>query len=152
MPGTVTVYCKIPNGIILRGFVMKEQQELMQGGATRTIIRAVNKGKSYRIAGPKRLDRGNHMFPIASGFAVTQNVDAEIWENWLSANMDSDYVKNGLIFAQAKPSDGVAEAREKETQRSGLEPIDPHSDPRTPKKRSQTRAGALNALEMAQRP
>ena len=41
MPGTVVVACKIPNGVILRNFKMEPTQELVMGGASRSLLKSM---------------------------------------------------------------------------------------------------------------
>lgn len=149
MPGTVTVACSIPAGVFIRAFKMEKTVELVMGGGTRDVEVARNVGEPIRILGPGRLDRPGDRRPIASGYALTHNVDADVFETWIAANRDSKMVQNRLIFAHAKAGEVEAKARAHETQRTGLEPLDPQSDTRAPKKRTETRAGGISAIETA---
>lgn len=137
MAGTVTVACKLPNGVILRGFNFEMRAEQVMGGGTRDVKVAVDGGQRVVINGmatapnSQRLDMAGAQVSIVSGFALTHGVDADLWENWLSMNKDSDMVRNGLIFAQGKPLDARSQAREHREQKSGMEPmarLDPRPD------------------------
>ena len=140
MPGFVTVACKLPNGLLIEEIRMEETQEMVMGGGTRTVKVAVRTGRRVLINGyaaphgrdPR--DSSGNSIPIASGAALTHNVDKDVWDNWLAANKDSAMVRTGLVFASEKVAEVKAEARANETQRSGLEPMDPQGDVRSPNK------------------
>jgi hypothetical protein len=126
MAGTVSVACKLPSGIILRGFNKVSQQVPVLGMPDKMESRdhfvpngkqAVIKGNAFSpMTGPR-----GHM---SGGYALTHGVDADLWASWLQANADSDYVKNNLVFAHAKRDDAVAEAKKMRTVKSGMEPLD----------------------------
>jgi len=140
MGGTVTVACKVPNGLDLRIFHKVADKESGPGGqvASFEIMRPnpakpiihingcgveANAAPTCRIIGKPR-----------HGYALTENVDADLWEEWFSQNHDSAIVKNGLIWALDTPEDAAAWAKERKADiRSGLEPITPDKDWRTPK-------------------
>lgn len=126
MSNTVTVACKVSNGLLLRLFRMVEDVELVLGGGTRKVKRAEQVGDVVKIHGPGAALFGkNPSYSIVAGYALTPNVDAEFFAEWLKQNKDHDAVKANLIFAYDKPADVEACAKEHEAQRSGLEPIDP---------------------------
>lgn len=147
MVGTVTIGCKLPNGIIIDEQKMVETQEMVMGGGTRTVHVAQKTGRRAVINGVAapyghdRRDAAGIAVPIHSGFALTHNVDADVWANWLSFNQHSAMVLNGMIFANAKTGEVHAEARARETIRSGMEPIDQVSDPRSPRKAQKVAEG-----------
>lgn len=140
MGDTVTVACKIPNGLLLRVFDMVSSQEPVLGGGMRETRTAVQKGEQVKVSGPA-IPRGPDLneqvmegLPqLAGGYALTHGVDADFFETWLEQNKDSDVVKNGLIFAHSKPADARAESKEKTDVRSGLEPLAQSKDPRAPR-------------------
>lgn len=150
MPGTVTVGCKVPNGIIIRAFKLEPRQELLQGGGTRDIKVAVSHGAPIKINGPGRIDRIVRG-PESSGYALTHNVDADIWDAWREANKDGELVRNELVIAHMKQTEVSAVARANDTRKTGLEPMDPQGDHRAPRRRQAVRAGAIGALETATR-
>jgi len=126
MAGTVTVACKIANGLMLRVFKMIDDVEPVLGGGTRKVKRAEQVGDAVRIQGPGAALFGkNPAYPVVAGFALTPNVDADFFKEWEKQNQDHEAVKAGLIFAYDKPADVEACAKDHEKQRSGLEPIDP---------------------------
>ena len=103
MAGTVTVACKLPNGL-----------HLDLPGRDRVTVRgfAVAWGEASPLS-------------IVGGFGLTPGVDADFFEEWMITNADFEPVKKGLIFASAKASDATAQAKEFAGLKSGLEPLDP---------------------------
>lgn len=103
MPGFVTVACKTPMGLILE----------LKGRPQVTI-----KGFSIPYGTVPS-------YPLVGGYALTPNVDADFFEEWMKVNANLDLVRKHFIFAHAKSSDASAQAREMAAEKSGLEPIDP---------------------------
>ncbi len=121
---TVTVACKFPHGIILRTFEMVDKWD---DGAKRMGKESRQRPGMFTIKGtgnPKKVGR-EHQAQIVGGYAITQNVPANLWKAWLEDNKDSDLVKNQLIFAFEKLIDVEAKARDNAKSRSGLEPLNP---------------------------
>lgn len=127
MAGTVTVANKSPNGYVLRLFKMQEMHEPVMGGGSRKYEQAIDTGRRVTLHGVATAFGAAPKGPMASGFALTHNVDADFWTEWLSQNKEHEAIKAGLIFAFAKPADAEAKAREMTKVRSGLEPIEPES-------------------------
>jgi hypothetical protein len=130
MPATVTVVCKWSPGLDLRLFKMEDHSEPVMGGGTKTVQRAVPIGNRVKINGYAVPFGKAPTVPVISGFAVTPNVDAELFAEWMKQNADSDLVKNGLIFAHEKSGTAEGHARAHEKLKSGLEPIDPQHLPK----------------------
>lgn len=95
---TVTVGCKLPNGLII------------QVG-----------DKSHTL-------KGTNASLVIGGHGITEGVDKELFDAWLSANKDRDVVKNGHIFAHEKSAKTESEATEKTSNKNKLEPIKPDAD------------------------
>lgn len=143
MSGTVTVACKMPNGLILQNYRMTEQPVPVMGGGMRMEKIAQKTGPAVKINGPATPVGMAPRAPMVGGYALTHNVDADVWEQWLANNLESDLVKNKIIFAHEKKADTSAQAREQRSVLSGLEPINlatkmengkaVHVDPRWPK-------------------
>jgi hypothetical protein len=100
VPGTVTVACKLANGLCL---------DLK--GRERVIIN----GSAVPFGMPSHPD----------GYALTHGVDADFFVEWLSLYKDMDAVKKRFIFAYPKAADASAAAREMRDEKCGLEPLDP---------------------------
>lgn len=92
---TVTVGCKLPNGLILE----------LNGQTVE-----INGSTSSRVFG---------------GHGITYDVDADLFNAWLGAHADRAMVRNGFIFAHDKAADTKAEAADKEDNATGLEAVDP---------------------------
>ena len=129
--GTCVVACKWPNGMILRLFDMVTVKQPVLGGGWADVLEArVRPGsKTVYIRGPN-VPFGTAPRNVEGGYALTFNVDAEFFTEWLKQNAQSDYVMNRIIFAANKEVDAVTEARKMETVKTGIEPIDPNAPPR----------------------
>lgn len=92
---TVTVGCKLPHGLHL------------DIGEKRVTLAGANASQ------------------VIGGHGITENVDKEFFEKWLSLNKDSVAVQRGLIFAHDKAGNTKSEAIEKQEEKTGLEGIDP---------------------------
>jgi hypothetical protein len=140
----VTVACKTPNGIIMRAFGWNEEYVPVFGGGVKLEKVSRPTGDQTVIHGIASPFGEQPKVPVVAGYALTPNVDAELWENWLEHNKKSALVLNKQIFAFDRP--GMAEdcAKEHATVRSGLEPLNPRivknkdgrevpADPRMPR-------------------
>lgn len=136
MAGTVTVACKLPNGLVLQVCTMVPGVEPVMGGGFREVMKSQRVGPQIRINGYARPAMTAPRAPMSQGFALTEGVDADIWEAWLDQHRDADYVRNGLIFAHATREDVKAQAREHREIRDNQGPIVPNTDPRIPKRRN----------------
>lgn len=135
--GTVTVACKIPHGLILQLCKEIEVVEDTQGGprtrkrwdkfGERIMIRGNSYPVSPKPGFPERC-------PTADGYALTFNVSADFFEEWIKQNRRNPVVTGNLIYALPKTADVRAKAAEQKEIRSGLEPLDIEgNDPRIPK-------------------
>ena len=123
---TVTVGCKLPNGIFI---------ELIPE-AVPGVFTPPPAGKRIKLKGSNGVRNDLSVRGLAQPvfpYGITSGVSAELWEAWLKRNADSPLVTGGFIFALAKERDALAEAKERETERTGLEPLNPsiELDPRT---------------------
>lgn len=137
MGATVTVACKLPNGLKLRVFEFVKGSEPVLGGGTREVQVPRQVGEAVEVKGfsiPRGPDFDpEKMPPMSGGFALTPGVDADFFEKWMEQNKDSQVVREGLIFAHEKSSSARDEAKEKAELRSGLEPLAQGADPRAPR-------------------
>lgn len=133
---TVTVACKIPNGLVLQ--LCQKQKRPEQGlGVTREVNVFSKVGDTITVAGPAYpngpVPKGFKRRPEdADGYALTRNVPAAFWEAWLAQNKDTDFVMSGMIFAFPDIESVMAKARDGERIKSGLQPLDPDGDSRVP--------------------
>jgi hypothetical protein len=129
---TVTVACKLPAGLILRGFRKMVKQEVVMGGGVRDVPEFVPTGEQFVIKGYS-VPQGDLPAPpvaLAGSFALTHNVPRKLWDEWLEANEDSDLVKRGLIFASGDERSARDQIKDHAKEKNGLEPLDPKNLPR----------------------
>lgn len=91
MAEVVTVACKLPNGL-----------QIEQDGYVVTI-------------------KGANDSNLVGGYGITEGVDKDAFEKWIAVHADQPYVKNELVFAQAKTNSAQSKAAENATVKSGLE-------------------------------
>lgn len=121
----VTVACKVPNGIIIRAFEWNEEDVPVFGGGVKVARVARPTGDQVLINGPATPFGVVPIVSIVGGYALTPDVDAEIWEIWLEQNAKSDLVKKHQIYAYEQPAKTADWAKEHSSVRSGLEGINP---------------------------
>lgn len=111
----ITVGCKLPQGLIIEvGY------KVVPGGVMR--------GADY-----KRLRlRGANMHHVAGAMApadlapgLTHNVDEAFFDAWVKSHIDTNIVKNKLVFKSVDKVEAEAQALDVTEQKTGLEPIDP---------------------------
>lgn len=87
--------------------------------------------------------KGRNASRIIGGYGLTTGVPTDAFAKWLEDHKDFKYVRNGLVFMQGDMASARAQARDGNSVRSGLEPIDPMAKDITPedaKKLAQQRA------------
>lgn len=130
MAGTVTVACKIPQGVRLQlQAPMKRRVPTGRGleNDYEVVDFMVFVGTPYYVFGPSMPAGGTpdgYLTPqqIEGGYALTRGIPADFWRQWLEQNKLADYVTNKMIFAYDAKS-AKAAAREHHEVKSGLEPI-----------------------------
>lgn len=130
---TVTVACKVPNGLLLRVGKWSERDVPVLGGGTRTEREWHPDPEKIKVHGPSRAPGEDPRAPISGGYALTPGVPADVWERWLEDNKDSPLVKNQMILAHAKQDHAGGMAADRKDLRSGLEPMKQDGDPRMPR-------------------
>lgn len=91
MAETIVVGCKLPNGLVVE-----------QDGYTVTL-------------------NGANASNVIGGYGLTEGVDKDAFEKWLEVHKNQPYVKNELVFAQAKSSSAQSKANENASVKTGLE-------------------------------
>ncbi|EKN6212579.1 TPA: hypothetical protein ACJHGT_002097 [Yersinia enterocolitica] len=91
MSEVLTVGCKLPNGLVLE-----------QDG--------------YQVE-----LNGSNSSLVFGGYGLTEGIDKDAFDKWLSVHKNQPYVKNDLVFAQAKTNSAQAKASENAKVKSGLE-------------------------------
>ena len=138
MAGTVTVGCKIPQGIMLDIYDWETVSLPVMAGGFKEVRMARALPWQHRLNGPARKIGQDVPYQIIEGAALTHGVDADNFAIWLEQRKESDIVRNGLVFAQIKVGDAVAQAKEHRNQKSGFEPIDPANLPPEFKRKIET--------------
>lgn len=90
---TYVIGCKLPSGVVIRG---AGKQFLLNGSATSNVI---------------------------GGYGITENVPADIWEDYAKAHAKSPAIINELIFAQKDAKSARDAANERKGQKTGFEQI-----------------------------
>jgi hypothetical protein len=107
MAETVTVACKLPNGLLIQ---VGETQARLNGPAR------------FLTPQPGRVN----LNPIedivySAGFTV---VDKALWDAWIKDHKNFDPVKTGFVYAMPSRNEATAKAKDGESMKTGLEPID----------------------------
>jgi hypothetical protein len=110
---TVTVFCKLPHGIIY---------ELRNGKTVRLNGMYGNERSPLQVSGLAGRDS-------VAGFGVTRNVDAEAWDEIVKDHGLSAAHGNGLVFAKSDEKSGNSAAKERTAEKTGFEPYDPAKHP-----------------------
>ena len=127
---TVTVGCRIPNGLVLRLFDMEDHDEQLMGGGVKTVRRAVPSARlPVKLNGPARFQGKDAEYQILHGVGLTHNVDAEFFAESQRKNRRASYADPKMLFAQAKSAEAEAEAKDKRSLMSGLERFNPDKPP-----------------------
>jgi hypothetical protein len=84
---------------------------------------------THRLTAPPRRLGQDITYQIADGAALTHGVDADNFAKWLEQRKDTDMVRNGLVFANAKVPDLIAQAKEHRLQKGDFSPVDPKALP-----------------------
>lgn len=149
----VTVACKVPLGVILHVDTRIERVIETNAGA-RTVQEYARGSEQVQILGPAYPvgtppDGFRDKPPIAGGYALTQGIDKDFWDRWWADNADprcdaaemehkngcrcTAIVRSRMIFAYESIEDTRAAAKEGKDLQSGLEPIKPDGDYRSPR-------------------
>jgi hypothetical protein len=99
MAQTVTVGCKLPNGLILE---MGEKRVTLNGANSSSIV---------------------------GGHGLTEGVDKEFFDAWMAKNKHLHFVKEGHLFAHEKEVNTKAQAKERAKEKTGLEQLNPDEKP-----------------------
>lgn len=108
MAETVTVACKLPNGLMIEA---------------RGIEVRLNGPARYVSPQPGRVSP-NPIEDIVYSAGLTV-VDKALWDEWLKDHRSFDPVKTGFVYALANRTEATAKAKDGEKMLTGIEPIDP---------------------------
>lgn len=130
---TVTVACKLPNGMILQHWKMQTFHDPVLGGGHREVQRSVEDGAPIKVHGPAVPFGLVPKFLIVGGYALTTGVSKDFWDKWLHQNRNHDSVVNRCIFAMPTMDAAQGQADDLTDVQSGLQPIVPDKDKRVPR-------------------
>ncbi len=108
---TVTVACKLPNGLAADLYAPDGSRHRVNLNGARLPVD--EKGREKRT----------HV--VFGDFGLTPGVSREWWDAWSKANAHYPPVRNGLIFAHVARDNVEAQADASVTLRTGLEGMDP---------------------------
>lgn len=136
---TVTVACKVPNGLHMILYDTEEEYLSDLAGNRVKSFRSfprpdvapyILNGCSVDI---EKMRKGvlddRHQGIVqgdlpGTGFGLTPGIPREYWEEW-STTVGKSFIKSGMVFAAKNDREARAEAHDKRNLRSGLEPLDP---------------------------
>lgn len=131
---TVTVACKVPNGMRLRLFGHRIVRVPVLGGGVAEEKQAYQIGESIVVNGPKwPVNQPMPDFRIVGNAGITSGVPKEFWDKWVEQNEEHDAYLNRMIFAMPTEDAAVGRAKEEVATRSGAEPMLQDKDPRRPR-------------------
>lgn len=124
---TLTVACKVPGGLIIQAYGKVVEYEPVMGQGKRAVDRWRPVGQQFKLHGPMRMSDPNATSPNvhtdSGGYAITEGVPAEMFEDWMRHNEDSPIVKNHLIFGHEKIDAAKGWAREHAGTKTNVEPL-----------------------------
>lgn len=124
---TVCVACKLPNGIEIMLYDMVDHNEPTSNGYQTVKKARPRKGmKPIVLNGYEHKQNKAPKNQIQEGFGLTFNVPKAEFEEWVRVNAESDFIVNGLIFAQdGRRANIDVQVQEHRAVKSGFERIDP---------------------------
>lgn len=127
----VVVACKLPHGLRLRLFKEHEERELVMGGGSRAVKVHRALPGSVVVNGVRQAQFGQlTMARIVGGYALTEGVDKDFFDEWMRQNRENPVVVEGLIHGAENADMAVGKAKEQAELRHGLEPLNKDGDPR----------------------
>jgi hypothetical protein len=96
---TVTVGCKLPNGLHLDLDSPEGKKRVTLKGANHSVV--------------------------VGGFGITENVPKDFFEEWARQHSKSIVIASGIVFAYKDSKGAEAIAKERKALKTGFEPLDP---------------------------
>jgi hypothetical protein len=126
---TVTVACKIPQGMSLQLHEPREITEVTMGGS-RTVKQFFPIGEAFKINGSAHAQNEGPRCRTVGGFALTEGVPAELWGKWMEqTGKFHPAVIAKHLFAFPDMGRAVDAAKEARKVKTGLERLNPHDLP-----------------------
>ncbi len=118
-----TVACKLPNGIMLQLHREEMVRVPVLGGGIVMEKQSRPSGDPIKVFGNRAPFGEQPRAPVVASYALTHNVPADHWEQWLRENADSSLVRERIIFAYPTADEAIGVAKENKAVLSGLEPL-----------------------------
>jgi hypothetical protein len=123
---TITVACKLPNGVVLRIFDKVPHKEPIMGGGFQETWQAIEVDRIELKGWWQSFGRHKPQQNVEGTYALTHGVPKDKYLRWLSENKESHLVKNGIVFGTDKADHVEKKAAEQDKDtKSGAEPLDP---------------------------
>jgi hypothetical protein len=129
---TVWIGCKLPRGLVIQCCEEVVLDKPTFGGGVKPTRMFMRTGEQVRLKGYAVPFGKVPNYPIIGDFGLTE-VKRDFWERWISQNSKLELVTKGLIFVHGEKASVEAYAQEHADLKCGLEPLNPHGDPRVDK-------------------
>lgn len=127
---TVSVLCKLPQGMQLQLYERHENVVEVTQGGTQKVTKFLPYDNPVIINGCGREQNAAPRHRTVGGYAVTEGVSKDFWEKWMAqTGRYLPAVKNNLIIALPNITRAVEVAKDHRKVRSGLERVDPRNIP-----------------------
>jgi len=126
--GKLWAACKLPAGLVLRTFKMRDTVETTLAG-TRDVRVAQQAGPPVKLNGSAVPIGHVPQHRIVHGYGLTV-IDEDVWQAWLKDNKDSALIVNAMVSAHRDEASAVAWASENAKRQTGLEELSQDKDPR----------------------
>jgi len=126
---TVSVASKLPMDLILHLHDKVTRHEPVMGGGTRTydIFQKRFPAQTFVVKGNAYAqNKGPEDKQISAGYAITHGIPKAFWDEWVEQQAEHEAVKNHMVFAHVESASTIAQAKECEATRSGMERLDPN--------------------------
>lgn len=126
---TVTVACKIPQGLVLQIHEKRTMKVVATHGVTEE-ERYFPKGEPFVLNGSAHAQNEGPRCRTVGAFAITHGVPKDMWEMWMEqTGRHHPAVLSGMLFAFPDEDRTIAAAKEKRKIVTGLERLNPHKLP-----------------------
>lgn len=125
---TVYVGCKLPNGLVCE--ILEDppaDQMVATAGSLASRFHPKPPKASFTLRGANSVRNDFTLRSLSQPvypFAVTAVPEA-LWDEWHARYKDADFIRAGLIFVVKRERDASAAAKEREPEKTGLEPLRP---------------------------
>jgi len=123
MPGTVTVMCKMPNGVILD----LDRYERISSSEQNLQVRTISGGRTVELKGyahRRGADPKVSPPPTLFGGYRSNEIDADFWAEWYERNKDtSALIKDKLIMGPPPKGSAIDQAKDHDAVPAQFSPL-----------------------------